>query len=88
VGMSTPSLYRILCANWLRPVGWSADGRDGAPGRNLDAACADILGQLEPGAILLFHQGGRADRAEALEKLLRGIQAQGYRCILPPHEPL
>lgn len=86
VGMSTPSLHRILSANWLRPVGWSADGWDGAPGRNLEAAVEEILRRLEPGVIILFHQGGRPDRVAALEDLLTKIYRRGYRCILPSHD--
>jgi len=88
VGMSTPSLHRLLGANWLRPIGWSADGCDGAPGRDLAKANAAILQRLQPGAIVLFHQGGRPDRAAALEQLLGEIYRRGYRCVLPAHDRL
>lgn len=88
VGMSNPFLYRHLCANWLRPVGWSADGCDGLPGRDLRKAGEEILAQVQPGSIILFHEGSEPGRVEALDFLLTELGHRGYRCILPTNESL
>jgi len=64
-------------------VRWSVDGEDWArPGA---AVLADYyLKHAEPGAVLLFHDGGGKNRSQtvkALETLLTGLEKRGLRYV-------
>lgn len=70
------------------PLNWTIDPRDWSrPGT--DAIVADVLGELEPGAVVLLHDGGgdRAGTIEALGTLLDAFDTMGYRVVLPAGAP-
>jgi peptidoglycan/xylan/chitin deacetylase (PgdA/CDA1 family) len=79
------SLWRVLKSRDLTMVMWSARGYDG----RLDASgiARETLSQLEPGAIILLHDGfetnppARVDRSEtvrALPAIIDGVRRAGY----------
>jgi peptidoglycan/xylan/chitin deacetylase (PgdA/CDA1 family) len=62
-------------------VGWSRRALDGCrcvP----ELAVRRLLRNLQPGDLLLMHQG-RVESLELLEALLQRLDAAGYRCVLP-----
>ena len=83
VGHTNPFVAPALAANNLVRVGWSARGFDGvecAPERVLSR----LLPQLQPGAVVLLHEGGPAGQAEAvLAGVLDALQVRGLRADIP-----
>jgi peptidoglycan/xylan/chitin deacetylase (PgdA/CDA1 family) len=82
-GLTNACVHPAAARSWLRVAGWSADGLDGFPGRDPKAIVARILRGLEPGAILLLHEGPGRRSVETLELLLGEITASGFRCVIP-----
>jgi peptidoglycan/xylan/chitin deacetylase (PgdA/CDA1 family) len=79
-----PSVMPVLESLDLRPLDWTIDPRDWSrPGA--DAIVQSVLGQLRPGAVVLLHDGGgdRSQTVAALEQILDGIDAAGYRYVMP-----
>ena len=71
------------------PLAWGVDSLDwkkpGAP-----AIVATVLASVSPGAIILLHDGGGADREEtlaALPGIISGLQAAGYTLAALPPDP-
>jgi peptidoglycan/xylan/chitin deacetylase (PgdA/CDA1 family) len=83
VGMANPFVAAVLQREQLTRVAWSARGFDAVraePGR----VVARIERQLQPGAIVLLHEGAAHGRnVETLALLLRRLDTLGYRCVLP-----
>jgi peptidoglycan/xylan/chitin deacetylase (PgdA/CDA1 family) len=83
VGMANPFVAAPLREHGLARVAWSARGYD-AVLRDPVAVVARIERDLAPGAIVLLHEGARHGRnVEVLARLLRRLDALGYRCVLP-----
>jgi peptidoglycan/xylan/chitin deacetylase (PgdA/CDA1 family) len=87
MGMANAFVHAALRRRGLSLIGWSARGFDGVS-RRPDAIVARILRSVEPGAIIVLHEGGRdaagrAAHAAALERLLAELSARGYRCVVP-----
>lgn len=90
-GAQTLSTYFVARRLGMLPVVWSrdaADWYDDAP----DLIAARALLSLEPGAIILFHDGLQGDpddvpdvttfdRAAAVRLILAGLDSQGYRAM-------
>jgi peptidoglycan/xylan/chitin deacetylase (PgdA/CDA1 family) len=71
------------------PLAWGVDSLDwkkpGAP-----AIVSTVLTTVSPGAIILMHDGGGADREEtlaALPGIISGLQAAGYTLAPMPPDP-
>lgn len=74
---------------WLRSGGlmsasiiWNQDSKDWArPGA--DQIVANSLAGVQPGSIILMHDGGgdRSQDVEALPQIIEQLQAQGYRLV-------
>jgi peptidoglycan/xylan/chitin deacetylase (PgdA/CDA1 family) len=69
------------------PLGWGVDSLDWQkPGTA--GIVANVLSTVSPGAIILLHDGGGADREEtiaALPAIITGLQAAGYTlAAMPP----
>jgi peptidoglycan/xylan/chitin deacetylase (PgdA/CDA1 family) len=85
VGMTNPHVHRAL--EGQRLVGWTASGVDGLSARG--APVVDrILRRVEPGAIVVLHEGGAPGRVETLRLLLDRLGEGGYACVVPPLEAL
>lgn len=83
VGMTNPFVAFSLRRLGLARVAWSARGFDGVAG-NVDRVIARIAKGLQPGAIVLMHEGAPHGRnVEMLDAFLRLAGERGYRCILP-----
>ena len=83
VGFANPFVSAPLRRHGLARVAWTA--------RGFDAVIADparvialIERQLQPGAIVLMHEGAAHGRnVEMLALMLQRLDALGYRCVLP-----
>lgn len=86
VGMSNPFVNAVLKSQGLARVAWSARGFDGVtsdPAR----AVARIERDLRPGAIVLLHEGAaHGGNVETIHRLLRRLDALGYRAVVPQPE--
>ena len=82
-GLTNACVHPAAARSWLRVAGWSAAGRDGFPGADPGAVVARIARHLEPGAILLMHEGPGRRSSEILSLLLEEISARGLRCVIP-----
>src|SRR5947208_3226031 len=62
-----------------RVVLWSVDPRDWAPGRTAKGIARSVLSHVEPGSIVIMHDGGgdRTATIRALPRIIRGIRRMG-----------
>lgn len=81
VGMTNACVHPAAARAWLQVAGWSADGVDGLPGRNPDRVVDRILSRIEPGAIVLVHEGAGRPAANVVAGVLKGLA--GYACVIP-----
>lgn len=93
VGMKNPFVHPALAARRMKLVAWSARGFDGVDGFDLDATVDRVLRDAAPGAIVLLHQGvsgadGSLSSARCIERILEGLEARGFRCVIPPDAAL
>ncbi|MCF6311528.1 MAG: polysaccharide deacetylase family protein [Verrucomicrobiales bacterium] len=86
VGHKPLALHPILTKAGLPLIGWTARGFDGVL-KDSDQIVARISKDIEPGTIVLLHEG-RDTLVTTLKQLLAQWQRQGYRCVLPPAESL
>jgi peptidoglycan/xylan/chitin deacetylase (PgdA/CDA1 family) len=89
-GIKNLWLGTALRARGLTSIGWSARGLEHWPG-DAAAVATRVLRGVAPGAILLLHEGPllpAAIRVEAIRRTLEGLQANGYRCVVPGVEQL
>ena len=82
-GLANPCVHPAAARSWLRVAGWSAAGLDGIPGADPGEVVDRIVRHLEPGAILLMHEGPGRRSVETLSLLLDEISARGFRCVIP-----
>ncbi len=69
--------YRIVHWRW-------AEG-DPAPSVDADRLVAQTLARTRPGDVLIFHVNGRGwHTAEALPRIVDGLEAKGFRFVLLP----
>ena len=63
-------------------VHWSVDTRDYQP-RQPALISAQVLKQVKPGSIVIFHDGGgnQQHTVDALSTILPQLQAQGYQMV-------
>jgi len=89
-GMANLFLHVLLREHGVRLIGWSARGYDGVR-QNPESIVRSILRTVEPGAIILLHQG-RADRRgnsislPVLERLLTRLKHDGYTFTVPDED--
>lgn len=83
-GLTNACVHPAASRSWLRVAGWSADGLDGLPAREPRHVVTRILRNLQPGAILLLHEGPGRRSGETLELLLKEMSSRGFRCVIPP----
>ena len=86
-GMANLFLHFLLCDRNLRLIGWSARGFDGL--FHNPEAMADMIHQsVQPGTIILLHEGRRDRRGRPInvilaETVLSRLAAEGYVFIVP-----
>lgn len=72
-------------------LGWSVDTRDWARGADLLSIARTVEREVEPGAIILLHDGGGSTRQQTVDStlfLLQVLRQQGYEFTFPllPHD--
>jgi peptidoglycan/xylan/chitin deacetylase (PgdA/CDA1 family)/sulfur carrier protein ThiS len=79
------SLEVVRAANALgeRVVLWSVDPTDWRPGTTARQIARRVLRAVEPGSIVLLHDGGgdRSATARALPRIIEGIRKKGLRLV-------
>lgn len=95
-GLYNGQLRRLTELLGIRIVLWSLSSEDWMPGKSGEAVAQRVLVRVQPGDILLFHDGGgligsredcRDATVEALPIIIKGLKEQGYE-ILPLDELL
>ncbi|GAA2009898.1 polysaccharide deacetylase family protein [Nakamurella flavida] len=86
-GPDDPTLRQVAQANDLIPLGWAVDSQDWRkPG--VQQIVDTVLTTVRPGAVILLHDAGGADRDQtlaALPMIISGLRAAGYDLQpLPP----
>ncbi|MBW3672338.1 MAG: polysaccharide deacetylase family protein, partial [Acidobacteria bacterium] len=90
VGMKNWWVHPRLRERGMRLVGWSSRGWDTVAKTPLIAA-SRIMRDVEPGAIILVHEGQAVSQHrgfEVLEQLLPRLTQQGFRCVIPSDDQL
>jgi peptidoglycan-N-acetylglucosamine deacetylase len=82
-GFST-RLNDIAAAYGQVPLGWSIDIADSA-GPNARATVDSVMDRVEPGAVILLHDGGpgRSTTVAVLDILIRELHEAGYAFVVP-----
>ena len=83
VGMANPFVSAPLKRHGLARVAWSARGFDGVRGDEA-AVVSRIAGKLQPGAIVLLHEGAaHGNNLAIIEGVLLAMRERGYQAVLP-----
>ena len=83
VGHTNPFVAAVMARHGLVRVGWSARGYDGVA-TDVATVLARITPQLQPGAIVLLHEGGVPGQATAvLAGVLDALDARGLEADIP-----
>jgi peptidoglycan/xylan/chitin deacetylase (PgdA/CDA1 family) len=91
-GLKNVFVHPELNRRRLELVGWTVRGLDTV--RRDPARVAErIVRRIKPGAIVLLHEGQRAEKdpqfnPRCLELTLSGLAEKGYRCVIPRPEQL
>lgn len=86
VGLKSPALARVAKRLGLRVVMWSLHARDTGQASG-DAVAARVLARVEPGDIVLLHDGHdrvgghRPAIKQALPQILDGLRARGLKAV-------
>jgi peptidoglycan/xylan/chitin deacetylase (PgdA/CDA1 family) len=86
-GMANPFLHFLLCDRNLKLIGWSARGYDGLF-HNPEAMADRIQHSVQPGTIILLHEGRRDGQGRPInvilaETVLARLAAEGYVFTVP-----
>lgn len=81
-GIANPFVQPVLERLGLRRVSWTRRGYDTVDA-NLDRVLDRLLAELQPGDILVVHEGAGARLPELLDRLLAATSQKGYRATLP-----
>ena len=86
-GMANLFLHFLLRDRGMKLIGWTARGFDGVL-RDTDAMASRIGKSIQPGTIILLHEGrrdreGRAINLILAETILNRLTAKGYVFIVP-----
>jgi peptidoglycan/xylan/chitin deacetylase (PgdA/CDA1 family) len=81
VGMKNPFVHPLLKSRGLTLVGWTIRGFDAVSDRG-DEVPRRVVERLEPGAIIVLHQG-RTWSAATMSAVVERVQERGYRFVIP-----
>lgn len=81
-GAWSPRVLNEASSHGQRLVLWSVDSRDWA-GLSANQIAAQVLGDVEPGSIVLLHDGGgdRSATLAALPKIIKGLRKMNLRPV-------
>lgn len=85
-GSYDASVLREAQRRGMRLVTWSVDPRDWSSSTSAREIVHRVLGAVEPGSIVLMHDGGGDQGAtiRALPRIIRGIRKMGLRLVSIP----
>jgi hypothetical protein len=91
-GLKNWFVHPALRQRGMQLIGWSVRGLDTVV-RSADAVADRICRRLQPGSIILLHEGHHLEsdpdfHPRCLEATLRGLTKKGYRCVIPAPEVL
>ena len=86
VGMKNPSVHPALARRGMQLIGWTARGLD-TVNADPDRVAARIVSKIEPGAILVMHQG-REHSVRCIARVIEEVQRAGYAFVIPPLDRL
>lgn len=92
-GLKNLFVHPILKERAMPLVGWTARGFDGVDRFDVGRSLERIMRDVQPGAIILLHEGKRGARGERLNVelitlLLARLEAEGYHCVIPSPDRL
>lgn len=73
----------VFARGYMYNVMWTVDSR-GWQGKSVDEIVQICLSAVEPGAILIFHVGSASQDANALQRVIDALDAQGYGFVPLP----
>jgi peptidoglycan/xylan/chitin deacetylase (PgdA/CDA1 family) len=81
--MASAAQIEAVLQMGYRVVGMRVDSKDWRPGSEKNAIVHNVLSQVRPGDIILFHDGGgrRAVTVAALPEILSQLKARGFRFV-------
>jgi len=86
VGMKNPAVHPLLEERGMSLTGWTARGFDSVRA-DPERVAARILARLEPGAILVLHQG-RPHSLACIERVIADVRTAGYAFAVPAADRL
>ena len=86
VGLKNFTVHPALARRDMRLIGWTARGFD-AVRSDPDEVLGRILPHLQPGAIIVMHQG-REHSLRVLDHVIAGVKERGYSFVIPQDEAL
>lgn len=86
VGMKNPAVHPALRRRGMRLIGWTARGFD-AVVSDPELVVSRILPHLQPGAIIVMHQG-REHSLRVLEAVIVAVRQRGYAFVIPDDDQL
>ncbi len=86
VGTKNPGVHPALKRSGMTLVGWSARAFD-TKTNNSERVVNRILRDIEPGTIILLHQG-RRESVHMLTRVVEEVQRRGYRFVIPSPDRL
>ena len=81
VGMKNPAVHPLLSERGMTLVGWTARGFDTVRA-DPERIAARILPRIEPGAIIVMHQG-RTHSLACIERVIAEVRGAGYAFVVP-----
>jgi peptidoglycan/xylan/chitin deacetylase (PgdA/CDA1 family) len=81
VGHKNPAVHPALERRGMRLIGWTARGFDAVVSDPAQIV-ARILPKIEPGAIVVLHQG-REHSLRVLESVIVALKERGYELVIP-----
>ena len=86
VGMKNPAVHPLLRERGMMLIGWTARGFD-AVRADPERVATRIVSRLEPGAIIVLHQG-RVQSLACIERVIADVRGAGYTFVVPAADRL
>jgi peptidoglycan-N-acetylglucosamine deacetylase len=81
-GACNPASLEAVAQEGLVPIQWDVSSGDPAPGESAAHMARDVLAEIQPGSIVLFHANGRGWHTDAaLPKIVSELKARGYEFV-------
>ena len=81
VGMKNPAVHPLLAERGMILAGWTARGFDTVRAEP-ERVAGRIMARIEPGAIIVMHQG-RPHSLACIERVIADVRRAGYAFVVP-----